>query len=256
MFPSRSRFVVPIVAALLLSGCAPAQEGAVPEEASWGVVVFSATAGFRHASIPAGVEAIRALGAEHGFAVTATEDATVFDDAVLAEYDAVVFLNTTGDVLDEAQQVALRRFVEAGGGFVGVHAATDTEYGWPWYGALVGARFDGHPPVQEARVEVVDPAHPSTAHLPDPWTLREEWYSFRDVQPELRVLLELDEASYDLGNAPSMEGAHPIAWTREVGAGRSWYTGLGHRSETFADPRFRTHLLGGIEWAAGRGGSE
>lgn len=231
-----------------LPGCAPAQ-GA---EAAWRVLAFSATAGYRHASIDAGLDALRALGAEHDFAVEATEDATRFRDETLESYAAVVFLNTTGDVLDSEQQAALERYVEGGGGFVGVHAASDTEYDWPWYGALVGAYFDGHPRVQQGTIEVVDPAHPSTTDLPEPWTLREEWYSFRDVRSDLRVLLELDESSYDLEGAPSMGERHPIAWAREVGAGRSWYTGLGHRSETFADPTFRAHLLGGIVWAAGR----
>lgn len=252
----------------LLAACQPSAEPDAPPEsdppptlsgyggsgaaAEWRVLVFSATAGYRHASIPAGIDALRSLGAEHGFGVDATEDATAFSERALAPYDVVVFLSTTGDVLDPAQQAALERFVRVGGGFVGVHAATDTEYDWPWYGELTGARFDGHPPVQEARIDVADPTHPSTASLPDPWWVRDEWYSFRDVRPDLRVLLELDEASYDLAGAPAMGSSHPIAWAREVEKGRSWYTGLGHRAETFELPAFRAHLLGGLRWAAGR----
>ena len=127
------------------------------------ILVFSKTAGFRHDSIPAGIEALRGLGAENGFAVDATEDATRFTDEGLAPYAAVVFLNTTGDILNPTQEAAFERYIAAGNGYVGVHSAADTEYGWPWYGELVGAYFDSHPEIQNAQIRVSDPAHPSTA---------------------------------------------------------------------------------------------
>jgi type 1 glutamine amidotransferase len=214
------------------------------------VLVFTRTKGFRHSSIPAGIAAIQRLGAEHGFAVTATEDAGAFTAAGLAPHQAVVWLSTTGDVLDAAQQAAFERYIADGGGYVGIHAAADTEYDWPWYGDLVGAWFRTHPAVQEATVRVEDRAHPSTAHLPDPWVRTDEWYDFRtDPRPDVRVLLRLDESSYTGGSM----GDHPITWCREVGAGRSWYTGVGHTEASFADPDVTRMLLGGIRYAAGGG---
>lgn len=213
------------------------------------VLVFSKTAGFRHASIPDGVAAIEAIGAEHGFDVVATEDARIFSDESLATFDVVMFLNTTGDVLDLSQEAAFRRWVQAGGGFVGVHAAADTEYDWPWYGGLVGARFRSHPPVQEAVIEVVDRDHPCTAHLGQTWVRTDEWYDFQAAPgPRSRRLLMLDESSYEGGR---MGEDHPIAWSHDYDGGRAIYTGGGHTSEAFDEPDFRLHLLGAIEWAAG-----
>jgi type 1 glutamine amidotransferase len=214
------------------------------------VLVFSATEGFRHESIAAGVAAVRSLGARHGFAVDATEDPSAFTDRRLARYAAVVWLNTTGDVLDGAQQGAFRRYVRRGGGFAGVHSAADTEYGWRWYGRLLGARFRRHPAVQSATIRVVDRRHPSTRALPRRWQRTDEWYDFR-AQPRrgVRVLALLDEGSYAGG---SMGARHPIAWYRRFQGGRSWYTALGHTAESYAEPRLRAHLLGGIRWAAGR----
>lgn len=214
------------------------------------VLVFSKTNGFRHASIPAGVEAVRDLGTEHGFRVEATEDSTVFRPDRLDAFDVVVFLNTTGDVLGPTGQNALRAFVEDGGGFVGVHAASDTEYDWPWYGRLVGAYFDGHPPVQEATVHVERGSHPSTRMLPAEWTRRDEWYNFdRNPRDSVRVLLTLDESSYSGG---TMGSDHPIARSHAFDGGRAWYTAGGHTKASFQDALFRQHLLGGLRWAAGR----
>jgi type 1 glutamine amidotransferase len=214
------------------------------------VLVFSKTAGFRHDSIEVATQTITALGAQHGFEVVATEDAATFAPEGLAAFDAVVFLMTTGDVLDAAQQSAMEGFVSAGGGFVGIHSAADTEYDWPWYGQLVGAYFDSHPAIQPATVTIADPAHPSTAALPSPWAATDEWYNFRtNVRGAARVLLTLDEASYTGG---SMGADHPIAWCRDVGQGRSWYTGLGHTREQWATPELQQHVLGGLLAVIGR----
>ena len=163
----------------------------------------------------------------------------------------MVWLSTTGDVLDGAQQAAFRRYIRRGGGFAGVHAAADTEYRWGWYGRLLGARFDRHPAVQPATIRVVDRRHPSTRGLPRRWTRTDEWYDYR-AQPRrgVRVLALLDESTYSGG---SMGARHPIAWCRRFQGGRSWYTGGGHTAASYAEPRFRAHLLGGIRWAAGRG---
>ena len=213
------------------------------------ILAFSKTAGFRHESIPDAVAAVRRLGAENGFAVDATEDASVFRDAELAPYDAVVFLLTTGDVLDDGQQAAFERWFRGGRGFVGVHSASDTEYGWPFYGELVGAPFAGHPAVQAATVRVVDRVHSATRGLPESWPRLDEWYNFAfNPRPKVHVLATLDETTYTGG---AMGSDHPIAWCRFVFGGRTFYTALGHTSESYAEPLFLAHLLGGIQFAAG-----
>jgi cytochrome c len=163
----------------------------------------------------------------------------------------VVFLHTTGDVLDEAGQAALERYVAGGGGFAGVHSAADTEYDWAWYGELVGAYFASHPPVTPAVVRVEDPNHPSTAHLPAEWARADEWYAFRsNPRGRVHVLATVDESSYEPG-AAAMGADHPIVCCHEIGAGRAWYTALGHTPESYADPVFREHLWNGIKSAAG-----
>jgi cytochrome c len=216
------------------------------------VLVFSKTTGFRHDSIPQGIAAIEALGAEHGFAVETTEDAARFSDAVLARYKVVVFLSTTGDVLDTGEKAAFERYIRSGGGFVGIHSASDTEYRWPWYGRLVGTWFASHPQIQRATVHIANPDHPSTKGLPALWERTDEWYNFRsNPRGAVQVLATLDEATYSGG---AMGADHPIVWCQEVDGGRSWYTAMGHTNESYADALFRLHLLGGIESAAGIAG--
>ncbi|MDX2066322.1 MAG: ThuA domain-containing protein [Fimbriimonadaceae bacterium] len=211
------------------------------------VLVMSKTAGFRHDSIETGVATIRAIAKERGWQVTATEDAGQFTDAGLANTDVVVFLNTTGDILNDAQQAAMERFVRAGGGFVGVHSATDTEYDWDWYRRLVGAQFKSHPQIQPADIRIEDRAHPTTDFLPGTWTRVDEWYDFRaNPRPDVRVLANLDSKTYQ---GTSMED-HPIIWCHEFDGGRAWYTGGGHRKEAFDELLFRRHLAEGILWAA------
>jgi cytochrome c len=215
------------------------------------VLVFSKTVGFRHDSIPAAIVAVRELGAANGLEVDTTEDSGAFTNANLARYSAVVFLLTTGDVLDATQQRAFERFIHRGGGFAGVHSAADTEYGWAWYGGLVGAYFKSHPQVQRVSVRVVDRRHPSTARLPRAWTRTDEWYNFaRNPRPSVHVLATLDETSYSPG-ADAMGADHPIAWWRAYRGGRAWYTAGGHTAASYADPLFRRHVVGGIRYAAG-----
>lgn len=213
------------------------------------VVVYSRTTGYRHDSIPDGIAAFRDLGAGHGFTVTATEDPDEFT-AALPGSRAVVFLSTSGEVLTPAGREALRAHLAAGGGFVGVHGASTTEYDWPWFGAcVVGAVFDGHPPIQPGVVTVEDHGHPATAHLPARWELTDEWYDFTtNPRPRVRVLACADERSYTGGR---MGADHPLVWCHELAGGRSFYTALGHAGEAYADPVFRRHLLGGLSWAAG-----
>jgi type 1 glutamine amidotransferase len=227
--------------------------GAQPVKPAFSVLVFSKTAGYRHDSIPQGIAAIKALGGEHGFAVDSTEDAARFDDADLAHYQAVVFLNTTGDILDAGQKEAFERYIQSGGGFVGVHSASDTEYRWPWYGRLVGTWFASHPQIQRATVHIETPDHPSTKGLPGSWERTDEWYNFRtNPRATVKVLATLDEATYSGG---VMGSDHPITWCHQVDGGRSWYTAMGHTIDSYAEPLFRLHLLGGIESAAGVTGS-
>ncbi|MFF4972492.1 ThuA domain-containing protein [Streptomyces sp. NPDC001083] len=213
------------------------------------VLVFSRTAGFRHDAIPEGIAALRELGAEGGFTVDATEDAGAFTPRNLARYDAVVFLSTTGDVLDDTQQGAFERYIERGGGYAGIHAAADTEYDWAFYGGLVGAWFQSHPAIQPATVDIEDGGHPATSGLPRVWERTDEWYNYRtDPRERVHVLASLDESSYSGG---TMNGDHPIAWCQEYRGGRAFYTGGGHTKESYADPAFRRHLLGGLRYATG-----
>jgi type 1 glutamine amidotransferase len=209
------------------------------------VLVYSRTTGYRHDSIPAGVAAVRTLG----FAVDATEDPAAFEGPLDA-YAAVVFLSTSGDVLTDAGKDRLRAYVEDGGGFVGVHAAACTEYDWPYYGELLGARFSRHPAYQPGKAVIEDRDHPATRHLPNVWEFTDEWYDFRaNPRGAVRVLATADESSYEGGE---MGEDHPLVWCKEQGAGRVFYTALGHAAEAYEDPEFLEHLRGGISWAAAR----
>jgi type 1 glutamine amidotransferase len=235
--------------AAVISLTAAALAGPVADT-PYDVLVFSKTAGFRHDSIPAGVQAVRELGAANDFTVTATEDASVFTNGTLGRYEAVVFLNTTGDVLDPAQQTAFENHISAGNGFVGVHSAADTEYDWPFYGELVGAYFESHPAVQRADIQVEHRATAATAHLPRTWSRTDEWYDYRtNPRATARVLATLDESSYSGGH---MGDDHPHVWCKTVGTGRGFYTGGGHTASSYGEPEFRAQLLGGIRYAAGR----
>jgi type 1 glutamine amidotransferase len=244
------RTVATLAAAMAtLLSCAAGAQPVHNADAPYDVLVFSRTAGYRHDSIPAGIQAIRDLGAANAFTVTATEDAAVFTSPDLARYEAVVFLNTTGDILDDAQQTAFESYIRSGHGFVGVHAAADTEYDWPFYGELVGAYFASHPSIQPATVRVEDRTHPATSHLDATWSRTDEWYNFRtNVRSTARVLATLDESSYSGG---SMGADHPHIWCKMVGSGRSFYTGGGHTKASYTDTAFRAHLLGAIRYAAG-----
>ncbi|MET9135737.1 ThuA domain-containing protein [Streptomyces parvulus] len=225
---------------------APPRAAADP---AYKILVFSKTAGFRHSSIDDGLAALRDLGTAHNFTVDATEDAGAFTSGNLGQYRAVVFLSTTGDVLDGTQQTAFEQYIQGGGGYVGIHAAADTEYDWPFYDGLAGALFHSHPAVQSATVRVEDRAHDATAHLGRTWQRTDEWYNYRtNPRTTAHVLASLDESSYWGGN---MAGDHPISWCKDYRGGRAFYTGGGHTDESFADPAFNRHLLGGIRWAAG-----
>jgi cytochrome c len=215
------------------------------------ILVFSKTVTFRHSSIPNGKAAIQKLGAENDFLVDTTEDASYFNEDSLKNYSAVVFLNTTDtkdSLLNSYQQNAFERYIQAGGGFVGIHAATDAGYQWGWYRRLVGANFSSHPEQQEAVLNVVDKNHPSTEHLPDQWKRKDEWYNFQKLNPDVKVLITIDENSYKGGT----NGAnHPMAWYHEYDGGRAFYSELGHTEESYQDENYLKHILGGIKYAIG-----
>ncbi len=217
------------------------------------ILVFSKTAGFRHSSIPNGKAAIIKLGQQNGFAVDTTEDASAFTQKNLSHYAAVVFLSTTGDVLDASQQDVFERYIQAGGGFVGIHSATDTEYDWPWYGRLVGAYFNGHPNnpnVKKGTYHTLDSTHISTRGFPATFDRVDEFYNFKSIDPTIHPLVEIDETSYTGGT----NGAHhPMSWYHDFDGGRAWYTNMGHTEASYTEPLFLNHVLGGIKYAIGSG---
>lgn len=214
------------------------------------LLVFSKTEGFRHQSIGAGQAALKKMAAEKGFSVEFTEDASQFNEKNLAKFNAVVFLSTTGNVLNDAQQGSFERYIQAGGGWVGIHSATDTEYQWPWYNRLAGAYFLDHPMpnnVQNGRFFVTE-RNDLTKGMPDSFERKDEFYSFKSIQKDIHVVVKIDEKTYQGGK----NGAdHPISWYHDVDGGRAFYTAMGHTDETFSEPLFLDHLYAGILYATG-----
>ncbi|MCO5935165.1 ThuA domain-containing protein [Mucilaginibacter sp. RB4R14] len=214
------------------------------------VLIFCKTAGFHHESIAVGIPAIIKLGNENNFDVDTTTNSVKFTTANLKQYAAVIFLSTTGDVLNNEQQTAFEQYIKSGKGFVGIHAATDTEYDWPWYGNLVGAYFKSHPAKQqEANLNVIDRGFPATNHLPATWRRLDEWYNYKWIAPDLQVLIKIDEKSYQGGENGDN---HPMSWYHSYEGGRSFYTALGHTDASYADPLYLKHILGGIKYAIGK----
>lgn len=248
----KSSFMVPaLLSASMLAG-APAHAE------QFNVLVFSKTAGWHHDAVHAGVSAVEELGKLHDFKVFWTADANrVMNDAELSKYQAVVFLLTTGDVLDDKQQAAFERYIRKGGGFVGVHSASDTEYGWPWYTKMVGHMFHVHPAVQTAVLQVRDRNFPGMERFAPRTLFTEEWYEFGPpTSNKLSYLLTVDESTYkpETGKGKGMGAFHPVSWYQPYEGGRAFYTALGHMPATYRDPVFLHHLYGGIYWAAtGRG---
>ncbi|WP_276389154.1 ThuA domain-containing protein [Eudoraea chungangensis] len=222
------------------------------ESAPAQILVYTKTLGYRHKSIEKGVKTLKELGKKNNFQITQTEDSLQFNLKNLEKYQLVIFLSTTMDVLGAEQEKAFTDYIRGGGSFMGIHAAADTEYEWPWYGKLVGAYFESHPNdpnVREASMNMVDKNHASTKHLDDIWTRSDEWYNYKNINPDLKVLIFLDESTYEGG---TNDDFHPIAWYHEFEGGRSFYTGGGHTKESFDEPAFQKHLLGGINYCLGR----
>jgi cytochrome c len=226
------------LALMVFAGCARAEK---PQ-----ILVFAGTKGFFHTSIPKGMRTLQDLCNRNDMVADTTRDAAAFTDENLKKYKVVVFLNTTGDVLDDTQQAAFERYIHAGGGFVGIHAATDTEYDWPWYNKLVGAQFRSHPQQQDAIIRVTDRNNPATADLPEAWKRNDEWYNFKSISKDIHVLAYLDEKSY-WGGANGAK--HPFIWCQEFEGGRAFYTGVGHRDDNYDEPLVQQHLVGAIRWA-------
>lgn len=256
--------LVPLAPASADRGGGGADQGHGKED-RFSALIYSRTAAFRHNEcIPQGTVAIAQMATRHGFEVDATENAAAFTDENLAQYDVVIFLCTTGNVLNDAQQAAFERFIQGGGGYAGIHSASDTEYDWAWYGGLVGAYFRDHPGVpgvnsqfQVATMDVEDRRSAATRHLGSQWTREEEWYNFRtNPRENVHVLLSVDESTYDPrgysvpGGSEPM-GDHPIAWCHDYDGGRSFYTALGHKGSYWDEPKLLAHVLGGIRMAAG-----
>ena len=241
-------FIILTLAVFIITSCS--KEAAKPK-----ILVFTKTAGYVHESIPEGIASVVKLGAENGFEVDTTARASVFTEDSLKQYAAIVFLSTTGDVLNHRQEAEFERYIQAGGGYVGIHAASDTEYDWGWYGRLVGGYFLDHPGindtfpnVQEGIINVVDRAHDASKFLPEKWKRTDEWYSFKKMNKEVNVLMKLDESSYDGG---VRMGEHPVSWYHAYDGGRAFYTALGHTKQSFSEDLFLKHLLAGIQYAIG-----
>ena len=257
--------IVPIAGAQADKGGQQGWAGHSNGKKHFNALIFSKTAAFRHTEcIPSGTVAIAQMAQRNGFTVDATENAADFNDANLAKYDVVIFLCTTGDVLNATQQAAFERYIQGGGGYAGIHSASDTEYDWSWYGGLVGAYFRDHPGVagvnqqfQQATINVEDRKSAATKRLPAQWTREEEWYNFRtNPREDVHVLMSVDESTYDPrgysvpGGSPPM-GDHPISWCHEYDGGRAFYTALGHKGVYWKEPLLLSHVLGGIKMAAG-----
>ena len=242
-------FLLPLFLCFFFVGMAQQVQSNLDDQ----VLVFTKTSGFRHESIETGVALIEKLGKQHNFKVTHTEDSLAFNKENLKKYKMVLFLSTTNDVLGPSGQKALQDFMHNGGSFMGIHAATDTEFNWPWYGRMIGAYFVDHPNnpnVRKAEIQVIDAEHASTKMLPSAtWIRKDEWYNYRDISEHIRVLLNLDESTYEGGT----NGAHhPIAWYHEFEGARVFYTGGGHTKESYSEPLFVAHLLGGINYCLKR----
>ncbi|MGI9552913.1 MAG: ThuA domain-containing protein, partial [Aurantibacter sp.] len=236
---------VTMIFGLLINSCTNKREGK-PK-----VLVFSKTMGFKHSSIPVGMAAVQKLGAENGFEVDTTWNAELFNEENLKQYSTIIFLSTTGNVLDAKQEAAFERYIQSGGGYVGVHAATDTEYDWGWYNKLVGAYFLSHPSgTPEADFIIKDNSHISTNMFTDSvWHRTDELYNYKKINPDVNVLMTLDESTYEGGENGDF---HPIAWYHEFDGGRAFYTGGGHTEESYSEELFLKHLLGGIQYAIGK----
>lgn len=211
------------------------------------VLIYSRTKAFRHECIEQGTMALESFFKSHGIRASHSEDSLMMTAEKLKPFDVIIFFQTTGEILDSIQQLAFQKFIESGKGFVGIHSAADTEYNWPWYANLLGAQFSDHPDIQRATIVKVDTTHIASRQLPERWTRTDEWYNFKKAPTNVRVLLTIDESTYQGG---VMGANHPVSWCHAYDGGRSFYTALGHTVESYQDTLFLMHILKGVEWAA------
>ena len=225
-------------------------------QAQFRALLITTTRGFQHESINAGVLALQELAKKNNFNLKLFEDPKVFNDDFLKQFQVIIFLNTTGDIFDSAQQKAIERFIQRGKGFVGIHSASDTEYGWDWYRKLVGRMFHIHPAIQTARMNIVDNTFPGLQGFAGNKWWTDEWYEFGPEEiTGLNYILAVDESTYN----PKVEWAdkkgngmrkfHPIAWYHNYDGGRAFYTALGHMPSDYSDAVFLNHVYAGIFWA-------
>ncbi len=251
---TKSTFLIPALCLILLSFSSKAQN-------QFEVLIFAEDDGYHLDNIPTVIEAFKSLSRQHSFGLEWAMDPEIFTSEDMAEFDVVVFLNADGDPFSEEQRAGFKKFINEGGGYVGIHGASTTKDKWPWYDQLVGRVFTDHPPVQTGILKVVEPDFPATWHLKKKWMWTDEWYNFSKAKvDDLNILLQVDESSYDVGmgygNPESAMGDfHPIAWYHEFDGGRAFYSALGHIPESFQDKNHLDFLYGGIYWAAtGRNG--
>jgi type 1 glutamine amidotransferase len=221
------------------------------------VLLFTKTDGWHHKSTNAAVQAMQNMADTHHFSIDWQEDARLINDENLAKFDVIIFLMTTGNILNEKQQQAMEKFIQAGKGFVGIHSAADTEYDWPWYGKMVGRQFVIHPVIQTARMTVINRQFPGLEYFPDSMLITDEWYEFGpELSEDLQYLMTIDESTYDpVAKWDNVEGDgmgdfHPVAWYQDYDGGRAFYSALGHMPESYTNRAFLEHIYGGLYWAA------
>ncbi len=226
------------------------------------ILLFTKTNGFVHKdAIPAAIKAVRNIAEEKGWKLYETNNGAIHNSEDLQKFDALIWNNVSGDVLTSEQREALKQYLRTGGGFVGLHASGgDPSYDWTWYVEdVIRAQFIGRPlfpQKQQADLWVEEPADPIVAHLPRPWRMSDEWYSFAQSprsQEGVEVLLSISETSY----SPSMAGKdiamgtdHPLVWKHCLGQGRVLYSALGHYPEVYRNKNYRILLKNAVSWAA------
>ncbi len=251
----KTKFTILLAVIISTTLSCSAQENSAYKE-PLNILVFSKTNGFRHASISSGLKMLSDLSEKQNWVITATEDSSLFENEFLDNFDLAVFLNPTGDAIDESGQEAFERFMKSGKGFIGIHAAADFEYEWPFYGNLVGGYFKTHPPAQEGTVIFEDYDHPAMEPFKgmESYTTFDEWYTFKEnPRPNVNVLASLDESSVKKAKNDDWKmGDHPLIWWEENDGMRSFYTVFGHTHEAFQDELIIEHIKNAINWAGKR----
>jgi uncharacterized protein len=246
--PGRSlTFIVLIfvmAVATVCNGCRKSKVDTMVEKPK-SILVFTKTAGFRHGSIPAGVAMMEQITEKLNWSMTHSEDAALFNPDTLKNYGIIVFLCTSGTILNEEEKLSLETFVESGGSFLGIHSASDTEYDWPWYGKMLGAWFSDHPHIQEARLYTSTTPHPSIMGLPSEWFHTDEYYNFRSFEPDIQRVLFVDGTTFTGGKHSDN---HPMSWYKTIGKGKSFYCALGHTNESYEDSVFQLHIENALNW--------